>query len=38
MVRRYAHFSPEHLSPHADRLRGVGVVNENAHGTNATQS
>ncbi len=37
MVRRYAHFSPEHLSPYADRLRGVGSVNENADGTNVAQ-
>src|SRR5262249_15570179 len=33
MVRRYAHFSPEHLTPYADRLRGVGDVKENADGT-----
>ena len=37
MVRRYAHFSPDHLSPYADRLRGVGSVNKNADGTNTAQ-
>ena len=37
MVRRYAHVSPAHLCPYADRLRGVGVVNENADGTNTAQ-
>ena len=36
-LRRYAHLSPEHLSLYADRLRGVGVVNEHADGTNATE-
>ena len=37
MVRRYAHFAPEHLSPYADRLRGVGSVENNADGTNTAQ-
>jgi len=37
MVRRYAHFSPDHLSPYADRLRGVGDVKENANGTFTAQ-
>jgi beta-glucosidase/6-phospho-beta-glucosidase/beta-galactosidase len=37
MVRRYARFSPEHLSPYADRLRGVGVAKENADGANVAQ-
>ena len=33
MVRRYAHFSAEHLAPYADRL-GVLRVVDAAHGTN----
>jgi beta-glucosidase/6-phospho-beta-glucosidase/beta-galactosidase len=37
MVRRYAHFSPEHLTPFADRLRGVGSLVETADGTNTAQ-
>ena len=37
MVRRYAHFSPDHLSPYADRLRGVGSVKENSDGTFTAQ-
>ena len=37
MVRRYAHFSPHHLSPYADRLQGVGSGNENADGTFTAQ-
>jgi hypothetical protein len=37
MVRRYAHFPLEHLSPYADRLCGVGVLEENADGTNTGQ-
>jgi integrase len=36
MVRRYAHFSAEHLAPYADRLCGVGGT-ESAHGTNLSQ-
>ena len=34
MVRRYAHFSAEHLAPYADRLCTLRVVTENANGTN----
>ena len=37
MVRRYAHFSPEHLTPYADRLRGVGSVVETADATFTAQ-
>jgi hypothetical protein len=29
MVRRYAHFSAEHLAPFADRLVTLGVAAEN---------
>jgi hypothetical protein len=36
MVRRYAHFSAEHLAPYADRLCGVGAT-VSAHGTNLSQ-
>ena len=35
MVRRYAHFSPEHLSPYACRL--VGNVNDNVDRKNMAQ-
>jgi integrase len=38
MVRRYAHFSPDHLSLYADRLRGVGSGNKNADGTFTAQA
>ena len=41
MVRRYAHFSAEHLAPHADRLcalRVVEVVEDSADGTFTAQS
>lgn len=34
MVRRYAHFSAEHLAPYADRLCALRLVAESAHGTN----
>jgi integrase len=37
MVRRYAHFSPDHLTPYADRLRGVGNVREKSDGTFTAQ-
>ena len=37
MVRRYAHFSAEHLAPYADRLCELRVVAENANGTNLSQ-
>ena len=37
MVRRYAHFSAEHLAPYADRLCALRVVTENANGTNLAQ-
>ena len=37
MVRRYAHFSAEHLAPYADRLCALRVVAENAKGTNLAQ-
>lgn len=37
MVRRYAHFSAEHLAPYADRLCELRAVAENAHGTNLSQ-
>lgn len=37
MVRRYAHFSAEHLAPYADRLCELRVVTENANGTNLSQ-
>jgi len=38
MVRRYAHFSAEHLAPHADRLCALRVVEESADGTFTAQS
>ena len=34
MVRRYAHFSAEHLAPYADQLCALRVVDEACHGTN----
>jgi integrase len=37
MVRRYAHFSAEHLAPYADRLCGVSEAVRAAHGTNLSQ-
>jgi integrase len=37
MVRRYAHFSAEHLAPYADRLCKLRVVTENSNGTNLSQ-
>jgi len=36
MVRRYAHFSAEHLAPYADRLCALRVVDESCHGTNSS--
>jgi integrase len=38
MVRRYAHFSAEHLAPYADRLCALKLVTERAHGTNLSQA
>ena len=38
MVRRYAHFSSEHLAPYADRLVALRDESKNANGTNMTQS
>jgi integrase len=38
MVRRYAHFSAEHLAPYADRLCALRLVAERAHGTNLSQA
>lgn len=38
MVRRYAHFSSEHLAPYADRLVALRNESEHANGTNMTQS
>jgi integrase len=37
MVRRYAHFSAEHLAPYADRLCELRVVTENANGASLSQ-
>ena len=37
MVRRYAHFSAEHLAPYADRLCALRLVTESAEGTNRSQ-
>jgi beta-glucosidase/6-phospho-beta-glucosidase/beta-galactosidase len=33
MVRRYAHFSAEHLAPYADNLCALRVVDESCDGT-----
>ena len=38
MVRRYAHFSSEHLAPYADRLVALRDGSERVYGTNMTQS
>jgi hypothetical protein len=38
MVRRYAHFSAEHLAPDADRLCALRVVDETADGTFTAQA
>ena len=38
MVRRYAHFSAEHLAPYADRLCALRVVDETADGTFTAQA
>ena len=35
MVRRYAHFSADHLAPYADRLCALRVVDDSCHGTNS---
>jgi len=37
MVRRYAHFSAEHLAPYADRLCALRVVEGVPDGTNSSQ-
>lgn len=37
MVRRYAHFSAEHLAPYAERLTPLRVVESPVHGTFTTQ-
>jgi integrase len=38
MVRRYAHFSAEHLAPYADRLCALRLVTDGALGTNQSQA
>ena len=38
MVRRYAHLSAEHLTPYADRLCALRVVEGSADGTFSAQS
>lgn len=38
MVRRYAHLAADHLAPYADRLGGPEEVEEQASGTNVSQS
>jgi integrase len=38
MVRRYAHFSAEHLVPYADRLCALRLVTESPLGTNRSQA
>ena len=38
MVRRYAHFSAEHLAPYADRLCALRVVESEPDGTNTAQA
>ena len=37
MVRRYAHFSAEHLAPYADRLCALRVVENVPNGTISSQ-
>ncbi len=37
MVRRYAHFSAEHLAPYADRLSALRGAAEKCYGTNLSQ-
>jgi hypothetical protein len=37
MVRRYAHFSAEHLAPYADRLCALRVVENVPDSTNSSQ-
>jgi len=37
MVRRYAHFSAEHLAPYADRLCALRVVEGVPNGTISSQ-
>jgi integrase len=38
MVRRYAHFSAEHLAPYAHRLCALRLVTEDTLGTNRSQA
>jgi integrase len=38
MVRRYAHFSAEHLAPYADRLGALRAVEDCADGTFTAQA
>ena len=38
MVRRYAHFAPEHLAPYAERLCALRAVESKVHGTNTAQA
>ena len=38
MVRRYAHFSAEHLAPHADRLCALRAVDDAVGGTFTAQA
>jgi integrase len=38
MVRRYAHFSADHLAPYAERLCAMRVVSESEDGTNPSQA
>lgn len=37
IVRRYAHFSAEHLAPYADRLSALRDSENSCHGTNSSQ-
>lgn len=38
MVRRYAHFSAEHLAPYANRLSALLTSDDSGNGTNLSQS
>ena len=38
MVRRYGHFSAEHLAPYTDRLSSLRTVESRADGTFTAQS
>jgi hypothetical protein len=38
MVRRYAHYSAEHLAPFADRLCALRVVIDAVNGTNPSHA